>query len=331
MAFRAFRRFLSQWLPERLLTRLLFLSVVSCQLSAVSGQQTSRVNTEATKKIALTFEQLPYMKPLGFWSPREISNMILRALDEKGIKAAGFVVEEKIDDDPSSLIVLDDWAGRGHIIGNQTWAYVDLNQLSADDFLAHVADGQKYLWRISKRHPVNFRYLRFPLLHEGGDQGKKKDVANALYRNGYEIAPVTVKTSSYLFNRPYLEQETDTEAIDSLRKVYLEHLGESLDYAETQSEKVFGRQISHILQLHSGIATAAFLEDLIAMLQARGYQFISLPEALDDSAYETEETYVGPLGLSFIDRVAATREMEFDSEQGEWTEVELQNRLKPRN
>ena len=76
------------------------------------------------------------------------------------------------------------------------------------------------------------------------------------------------------------------------------------------------------------IATGSFLEDLIEQLQAQGYSFVSFPEALSDPAYKTEELYVGPSALSFIDRVAATRGLPFDPGHGELKEAEVERRMK---
>ena len=280
------------------------------------------------KKIALTFDDLPALGPLGFWRPREISNTILRTLNEHHITAAGFVVEEKVDSKPTSYIVIEDWAERGHLLGNQTYSDVDLNQLSAQDFLEHVTEGQKYLRRAARNLSFNYRYFRYPFLHQGETSKKKERVAKALYNAGYEIAHVTIKTSDYRFNLVYLENEQDRQRIAQLKDIYLEHIAQSVDYAESQSQKVFERNISHILWLHAGVATALFLEDLIQMLQARGYQFISLQEALSDPAFRVEEAYVGPAGLSFIDRVAAHREIPYDSEQGQLSFTQIEAQLK---
>jgi peptidoglycan-N-acetylglucosamine deacetylase len=279
------------------------------------------------KKIALTFDNLPAMKPLGYWTSRETSNMILRALEAHQIKAAGFVIGEKIDDDPSTFIVLEDWVSRGHILGNQTYSNVDLNELQSEDFLHHAVDGQKHLWALSKRIKYNFRYFRFPQLHEGNTGGKKKDVRRALSSNGYEIVPVTIKTSDYRFNRPYLENQSAPARIAELKAAYLRHIAQTLDYAEKQSQAVFERNIPHILWLRGGLATASFLEDLLSMLKERGYVFVSMPEALADAAYKTPETYVGPLGLSFLDRVAATRNLPYDPDHGDITDPEIEKLL----
>ncbi len=279
------------------------------------------------KEICLTFERLPAMKPYGFWIPREISNMILRSLEENDIVAAGFIQEEKIDDEVSSFVVLQDWVAKGHILGNNTYSYVDLNELSADDFIDHVADGQKYIWRVTRPTRGNYRYLRFPLLHEGDTKGKKKEVANRLHHAGYVIVPATVIPSDFSFNRVYVETEQGSKQMDRLKEIYLRHLANALDYAEAQSEQVFGFQLKQILRLHMGIATASFIDDIIALLKEREYAFVSLEQALSDPAYQTEEDYVGPLGLSFTDRVAATRGLPFDPDHAKLSTGEIRSQL----
>jgi peptidoglycan/xylan/chitin deacetylase (PgdA/CDA1 family) len=279
------------------------------------------------RKIALTFDDLPGLGPSGYWRPREISRTILRTLADHRIQAAGFVVGEKIDEDLSNFVVVEDWAAQGHILGNQTHADVDLNELSADEFLEHLADGQNYLRRLSRAFEFDYRYLRFPFLHQGSTERQKNNVAKALHKADYKIGHVTVKTSDYRFNQFYVEREGDPEKLSQLKLLYLEHITQALDYAEIQSEAVFGRNINHILWLRCSLVTAQFLEDLIVQLADRGYQFISLPEALSDPAFQTEETYVGPLGLSFIDRVAATLGLPFDPKNGEITRRGLETLL----
>ncbi len=286
------------------------------------------LQAETAKQIALTFEELPYMKPLGFWRPREINTQILRVMEGEGITAAGFVVQEKVEDDPSTYVVLDDWLAKGHTLGNQTWGDVDYNVIGYDDFMEHAIDGQKYLKKLSYKYEFNYRYLRFPQLHEGNDPRKKKRLRKALYRASYQIAHVSVKTSDFAFNPPYIDHEGDAQTVEFLKKLYLDHVTQSLEYSEEQALKVFGKPITQILQLHTGIATAIFLPDLISLLKERGYGFVSLPEALADPAYQTEEDYVGPLGLTFIDRVAATRGLAFDESVGELDRTDVERLLR---
>ena len=270
------------------------------------------------KRLAFTFEYLPFMKPMGYWRPREISNQILRTLEKNQIKAAGFVIQQKVEDDPSTYVILDDWASRKHTLGNQTWGNADLNSIEAKHFIEHIADGHKYLRNITRSHPQNYRFLRYPNLHQGEKSKKKKRVKRAIERARYQVAHVSVKTATNFFNRPFARslQENHSDSIEVLKNRYLKHVLDSLDYSESQSRIVFGNNIPHILQLHTGIAISTMLDPLIAALKNRGYIFISLQEALNNPAYQTEENYVGPMGLIFIDRVAATRGIPFKAESG---------------
>ena len=298
--------------------------------STAGAQESAPANAQTNpqeKKIALTFDSLPAMKPLGYWTPREVSNMILRAMEPYKISAIGFVVAEKVEDDPSTVVVLDDWLARGHLLGNQTFGNVDLNELNEDDFIQHAADGEKPIKVMSQRYRANYHFFRFPQLHEGNTPGKKKDVRRRITNADYVIVPVTVKTSDYRFNRAILAKQRAQESADQLKAAYLRHISKMLDYAEKQSQAVFNRNIPQIMWLHAGVATASFMEDLLKMLVERGYTFVPVTEALKDPAYKTEEKYAGPLGLCFEDRVAATRGLPFDEKYGEINDPETEKLL----
>ena len=283
----------------------------------LTGSSGPLFSQEKEKKIALTFEYVPWMKPMGFFRARELSNMILRNLERESIQAAGFVVQSKVEDDPSTYVILDDWAAKGHILGNQTWGAADYNLMEPQHFFEHIRDGHKYLRTIARAHPLNFRFLRFPYLHEGDTEKKKKRIRKDLYRGSYRIAHVSVKTAVNFFNRPFVRSQTEyPEKLEALKEKYLSHVMSSVDYAEKQSQAVFERNIPHVLQLHMGVATSMMLKPLIEALKSRGYGFVNLVDALDDPAYSTLEEYVGPLGLTFIDRVAATRGLPFDEDSG---------------
>jgi hypothetical protein len=62
--------------------------------------------------------------------------------------------------------------------------------------------------------------------------------------------------------------------------------------AEQLALDLFGRAIPHVVVLHANSLNADHFGALAAMLKQRGYRFISLDDALRDSAYAS------PLGLS---------------------------------
>ena len=56
-------------------------------------------------------------------------------------------------------------------------------------------------------------------------------------------------------------------------------------YYEQQSVAIVGREIAQTLLLHASALNAATFDALAAKLEARGYRFVSLGEALKDPAY----------------------------------------------
>jgi hypothetical protein len=59
--------------------------------------------------------------------------------------------------------------------------------------------------------------------------------------------------------------------------------------------------------VHANAINADHFKDIIAMLQKRGYRFITLQNALSDKAYASPDTFTGPGGISWLDRWAITR------------------------
>jgi len=285
----------------KLITMVLILAVFSPSM-LVGGE------------ICLTFERLPFMEPLVYWTPRELSQRILQELEKRNIESIGFVQEEKLLDRPSSGVVLLDWARAGHLLGNNTFSYVDFNELETKEFLEHVADGQKSILRASRVSGKNFRYLRFPSMHVGDSESKRDKVSDTLYKNNYVVFPATAIPYDYEFNWVFRDYVDNLEALELLREMYVEYIMECMDYAEKQAERVFSREIPQVIRLHIGIATSQFLPSLLDALEARGYTYISPEEILKNPVWKTEENYTGGLALSFVDRVAATRDIQFTPE-----------------
>lgn len=66
-------------------------------------------------------------------------------------------------------------------------------------------------------------------------------------------------------------------------------------------------RVAHVATLeavHASALNADTGDQLFAMLQSRGYQFVTLTDALHDPAYATPDTYIGSEGFSSILRWA---------------------------
>ncbi len=59
--------------------------------------------------------------------------------------------------------------------------------------------------------------------------------------------------------------------------------------------------------LHANSLNADTFGALAAMMKKRGYSFVTLDSALEDSAYLSPDTYTGPAGITWLYRRAVTR------------------------
>lgn len=82
----------------------------------------------------------------------------------------------------------------------------------------------------------------------------------------------------------------------------MRYMEEIITFYEKLSRDLLGREPAQILLLHANALNAEYLGELAEMMQARGYQFISLEAALQDPAYTLPDEYVGQSGLSWLQR-----------------------------
>jgi hypothetical protein len=68
-----------------------------------------------------------------------------------------------------------------------------------------------------------------------------------------------------------------------------------------------GYEPKQIILLHGNQLEADHIGDLADVFRKRGYRFITLEDALGDTAYGLPNTYVGEEGMGWIDQWAITQ------------------------
>jgi hypothetical protein len=93
-----------------------------------------------------------------------------------------------------------------------------------------------------------------------------------------------------------------------------------IEFFEKRSVDVVGHEFPQILLLHANHLNAEMMPQLLAMLKARGYEFVSLEHALRDAAYRLPNNYAGRGGFSWIHRWSMTKGMpnKGEPEPAEW-------------
>jgi hypothetical protein len=153
------------------------------------------------------------------------------------------------------------------------------------------------------------RFFRHPYLRTGLDLGKRAAFEEFLASHGYRVAPVTIDNYDYVFAAAYDRELRERDLGDAGRilRTYVQYMDTVFGYYEAQSRALFGREPAHVLLLHVNNLNADAIDELLLMIRGRGYGIVPLDVALQDSVYQSPDTYIGAAGITWLHRWAITR------------------------
>ena len=289
----------------------LFVLILALMVGATAQTQ------KAPRKMALTFDDLPYVtRDRGELLPkaRRATTEILRILKAHHAPAVGFVNEVKLQvpgEIDARIALLKQWVDAGMLLGNHTYSHPDFNRLTAEQFEDEIIKGEVITRRLMASRQSYQLYFRHPMTHTGDTQAKKEAVEAFLASRGYRVTPHTIENSDFIFNVGYARALSDNDAamLKRLRATYLDYTIAVTDFAERISPKIFGREVPQTLLLHANDINADCLDDMLKRFAARGYQFITLDEAMSDPAYQTRDTWVDTHGPTWLWRWMKSKQM----------------------
>ena len=289
--------------------RIAILTILAFGLAVVGGTASANDATQTKRRVAITIDDIP-MSGIGIGNACDASKLnafnrrLLGSFAAARIHVTGFVNEGIVCErarDELLAPILTQWINRGHSLGNHGLSHLDLNTTPVEDYIADIERGAWVSTRVLGHHPA---YFRFPMLHSGRDPGSKQAVAQFLSSQGYRIAPVTIDNQEWLFARLYQRaiDGGDHATRSRVKAAYVPYMESVVAFFETRSHEILGREPAQILLLHANELNVEMLPELTTMLRRRGYQIVSLKDALRDPAYALPDDYVGPRGLSWIHR-----------------------------
>jgi peptidoglycan/xylan/chitin deacetylase (PgdA/CDA1 family) len=198
-------------------------------------------------------------------------------------------------------------------LGNHTYSHKSLNVIPLEEYKADTLRGETITKELLSKKKKPLRFFRHPFLQTGRSLEIKNNFEEFLREHDYIIAAVTFDNSDWIFARAYDNAfaRGDKKTMEQIGEAYVPYLESKVDYWERQSVKLFAREVRQIFLLHANSINADYFDDVVLMLKKRGYEFITLEEALKDEAYKSPDKFTGGAGISWLHRWAITKGREY--------------------
>jgi len=247
------------------------------------------------RQIAITIDDLPLNGP-QFEAKRlkKMTAKLLSATQKHRVPVVGFVNEGLLyreNETDARIAILKMWPEAGVELGNHTFSHPGFKDTSLTEFQDDFIRGESVTKMLIR--PNKIRYFRHPFLQMGSTRELEEAFQKFIAERGYRAVPVTVDTMDWMFLAAYFKalQEKDKELRKQVSDDYLKFAGARIDAAEKTSNELFGRNIKHLLLLHANELNADNFEALLGVLTSKGYQFITVDEALKDEVYRFPDRY----------------------------------------
>jgi peptidoglycan/xylan/chitin deacetylase (PgdA/CDA1 family) len=287
---------------------------VLCLLCILSVSSSAQAAQRPDRQVAVTIDDLPagMADHLLAADITAMTAKLLGTLRDQKVPVVGFVNEKKLykpGEVDERIKALQMWLDYGFELGNHTFSHASLNQVGLKAWEDDVIQGESVTKILLASHKMKLRYFRHPYLDTGRDLQTRRAAEAFLIDRGYRIAPITLDGWDWMFAGLYedAKKRNDTALQQQIVKEYLAHHDAEFAYAEQLSVKIIGYEPKQILLLHSSNLEADHIGELLDLLRKRGYRFITLEDALEDSAYSLPDTYVGEEGSGWLEHWAISQ------------------------
>lgn len=288
----------------------LCILLFACLVAVTTVHAQTATTTPLDRQVAITIDDLPVngASEAHGW----ITEKLVAAVVRHEVPAIGFVNEGKLYADgelvPERVALLQQWIDAGLELGNHQYAHANLHRTPLATYQQGILRGETVTRQLMEDAGQTLRYFRHPYLRTGETLGKRDSLHAFLAAHGYEVAPVSIDNSEWIFASAYerAAQREDTAQMTRIAEAYIPYMNAKFAYFEQQEQDFLGRTMKHTLLLHANRLNADHFDELVAMMRKRGYRFITLEDALTDPAYAMPDTYAGPAGISWLHRWALT-------------------------
>jgi peptidoglycan/xylan/chitin deacetylase (PgdA/CDA1 family) len=215
-----------------------------------------------------------------------ISDTLREGFVAEKVPAIMFVNERQLNVDgqrDARMGVLHRWVEAGLDLGNHTYSHPNLGNVTLEAFCDDVIKGEVVSRPLLESRGKKLVWFRYPFLATGSGEIAKA-VEEFLARRGYRIAPVSVDYHDYSFAGTYARyvRAGETEKAEAHFATVMKVLDESFTRAESRSKEVLGYELAQTLLIHCNEMNALTLRRTIQRIRDRGYEFVSMDEAMED-------------------------------------------------
>lgn len=259
---------------------------LSLMFASLSVTSSAGETTPSTKRIALTFDDVPRGEG-GFFTSEERTRLLIEALREAGVEQAAFFVNPgRIAKRRGAEDRIATYVAAGHVIANHTNDHPRLSQTGTDAYIADIDLAARWLEGREGARP----WFRYPFLDEGRSDTVKRDTLRAALRaRGLLNASPTVDASDWWLEAALGRAEREGRAYspDAASALFVETHVEAAEFYHDLALKTFDPPIAHNMLLHETDLSAMFIADLVAALRAKGWTIITADEAFADPVYNS--------------------------------------------
>lgn len=293
--------------------KTIWVLAIACGFSLAANSSMSKTDAPTARQVAITIDDLPAAaNTMPATEVVDMTSRLMAALKRENIPVVGFVNEKKLyrwGEVDERIKALQMWLDSGFELGNHTFSHASLNRVGLKQWEDEVIQGEPVISLLLAEHKMKLRYFRHPYLDVGRDLTTRREAEAFLTQRGYHIAPVTLDAWDWMFAFVYEDarRRGDAALQQDLAKSYLTYSDAVFAYDEQLSKQIMGYEPKQILLLHANELEADHIGDLAAVMRKRGYRFITLEDALSDSAYSLPNTYVGEEGTGWLEQWAISQ------------------------
>jgi len=255
--------------------------------------------------VSITIDDIPNVR---LYQQVEYQNKLLHTIDSLHLPVALFINEALIfqgDSLERSIALFNEWIKSPNTtLGNHGFTHAMYSAVGFEAFKTDILKGESISKELGKKQQKSEYYFRSPYNDLGKDSLEHQQLSSFLKSSGYVLTPFTTHSQDWLITDLYAYYKNKHMLADAGRigKAFVEKTLVYFDYIDSLCRKSKNQSVKQIYLMHDNLLNADYFHQLAAALAKKGYQFITLDEALADPMYSQKDYYPGKDGFSWVYR-----------------------------